>query len=86
MFVSGIFKNGFLLATLPITFVLAVVMMSLNTLTGGIEMGTMMIEIDRLWDFVFPLPVAVLALGYDEMRRLIIRKIPNGWLEEETCI
>ena len=30
-------------------------------------------------------PFVLLAFGYDEIRKAIIRKHPNGWMERETC-
>ena len=85
-FKQGLFKNGYLLTSLLVMYGLAIVLMCLNSFTRGMELGTMMVEIDDLYDYMFPVPVAIICLGYDEMRRLIIRKIPDGWLEEETCI
>ncbi|XP_077287532.1 sodium/potassium-transporting ATPase subunit alpha-like [Arctopsyche grandis] len=51
--------------------------------TPGMDKGLRMYPIKFVW-WLPPMPFMVIILIYDEIRRLILRRYPGGWVERET--
>ena len=85
VFEQGLFGNAFLLVSLALTGILTIVLVCfVPYFISGYGWG--LLPTYGYWNFLFPVPIAIAAFANDELRRLMIRKIPDGWLEEETCI
>ncbi|XP_054166043.1 sodium/potassium-transporting ATPase subunit alpha-3-like [Oppia nitens] len=53
------------------------------TYCPGLDKGINMFALKLYWWFCST-PFAIIMIIYDEFRRLLIRRYPNGWLENET--
>lgn len=50
----------------------------------GVNSGLQMAMVYPL-NWLVPLAFVILMVTYDEIRKAIIRKYPEGWMERETC-
>lgn len=72
--------NGILNFALIFETFLAILLIYVPGLNNGLQM-----EMLYPLSWLPPLPFVIFILAYDEIRKAIMRKHPNGWMKQETC-
>ena len=60
--------------------ILAFLLIYIPGLNHGLQLGML-----HPLSWLPPVPFILFMLLYDEIRKAIIRKHPNGWMQRETC-
>ena len=80
---TSLFKRGFGNPVMNIALLfetlLALILIYIPGLNSGLQLGML-----HPLMFLCPMPFVLLMLVYDEIRKAIIRKHPQGWMNTET--
>ncbi|OQR68806.1 sodium/potassium-transporting ATPase subunit alpha-like, partial [Tropilaelaps mercedesae] len=80
---NSIFQQGMRNQVLNFSLVFETALAAFLTYCPGMEQALRMYPLRFNW-WLFGLPFAMVIFIYDEIRRLIIRQHPGGWVENET--
>jgi len=78
----SIFKKGMTNWVLNFALVFETALACILIYTPGMDVALKMMPLKLHW-WLMALPFSVLIFVYDELRRLIIRRYPGSWVEEE---
>ncbi|XP_054161209.1 sodium/potassium-transporting ATPase subunit alpha-3-like [Oppia nitens] len=79
----SVFSQGMKNHVLTFAMFFELVLVVFLSYCPGLDRGLNFYPLKPLW-WLLPLPFAIVCLIYDELRKLIIRRCPGGWLDNET--
>ncbi|XP_006861704.1 PREDICTED: sodium/potassium-transporting ATPase subunit alpha-4 [Chrysochloris asiatica] len=80
---NSVFQQGMKNKVLLVGILEETLLAAILSYTPGMDMALRMYPLKVTW-WVCAMPYSLLIFVYDEVRKLIIRRRPGGWLEEET--
>jgi len=80
---NSLFQQGMNNWMLNVGLVFETALAAILSYTPGLDKGLNMYPLKPLW-WLPALPFSVAILVYDELRKLLLRKYPGGWVEQET--